>query len=188
MELVHSFNIKLSSEISEKIKAEQVKLSEKFEEKRFYDSSPHLSIGVKFMQPEDSPRFLEALQEEFKNDKVWELELGNFSISDTGNYVFLNLSLESTQYIYDLHERMLKASMGVGFENQNNDPVPKYPYHPHLSIIKLPLEHAQQALSLLKTDLVGIKMPVSEYFITRQQIDEKGFSTFPIVLEINLTK
>jgi hypothetical protein len=77
-ELSSSLNIQLSTEILEALKAEQNKLAKTFTEKRFYDSSPHLSIANKYVTETDFPKYIEALQNEFENDAKWEIEFADF--------------------------------------------------------------------------------------------------------------
>lgn len=53
-------------------------------------------------------------------------------------------------------------------------------------MIKLTPEDTEVAISFIKEDFVGVKMPVTQYVITQQADDEKGFSSFPVICGINL--
>jgi 2'-5' RNA ligase len=187
-ELIHSFNIRLSPEVAQKLKLEQEKLSKRFTELRFYDASPHLSLGAKFMTESETDAFVQALAEEFKDDKAWELEFASFQPSDAqeGKYIFLTLTLESQRKLFNIHERAFGVTEEIGSEGMEGATKPKYPYHPHVSVIKVQTEEMPEALKLIKEDFSGVTMPVTHYEVTRQKEDEKGFSTFPVVLEINL--
>lgn len=187
-ELSHSFNISLSQEFSQKLRKEQEKLAQRFTELRLYDASPHLSMGTKFMGESETEAYVQALAEEFKKDAAWELEFADFQPSDAqiGKYIFLMLSVESRERLIDLHERTFHVTKGIGSEGMEGKAKPKYPYDPHVSVIKVQPEEMTEALKLIKEDFSGIRMPVTRYELTRQKEDEKGFSTFPVMLEINL--
>lgn len=185
IELSSSLNIELSPEILEELNAEQNKLADFFTEKRFYDSSPHLSLVNRFVTESDFPRYIEALQNEFKNDAKWELEFSDFRLAATGDYIFLHLSPESTKKMFEIHERALKATTDIGTEIPPGK-FRHFSYDPHISIIKLEPENATKALSAIQKDMLGVKMPVTKYVLTKQTDDEKGFSNFPVVCEIGL--
>lgn len=184
-ELVHSFNVCLDSKIVELFRNEQEKLLKEFKEKRFYDSTPHLSTGAKFMDESKTNEFVNALKKEFENDKVWELEFSHCSLSKEGNYIFIHFSEESRKKLFELHRRAFKATEGIGYEGQGGLP-PKYDYDPHLSVIKLEPTESARAVALINTDFHGVRMAVKLYEITRQQEDENGFSNFPVVGKIFL--
>ena len=118
-ELAHSFNIQLEKEMAHKLKNEQDKLSKEFNERRFYDSSPHLAIATKFMDETMTQIFAEVLTDEFKNDVPWELGFANFRPSETGDYIFLHFNTESRQKLFDLHERAFRVTKGIGSEIPN---------------------------------------------------------------------
>jgi hypothetical protein len=186
-ELAHSLNIQLSQEIKGKLRSEQDKLSGKFKEQRFYDSSPHLAIATKFMSEKETDKFVEALKNEFKNDKVWKLEFSDFELAKTMDYIFLRLNANSEQKLLDLHKRAFEATKNIGLEIQTGNKFrPIIIYSPHISMIKLLPEESPKALEIIKNDFSGIKMLVSCFEITRQTDDEKGFSNFPVISEINL--
>lgn len=185
-ELAHSINIRLSEEILEKLKAEQIRLLEKFSERRMYDSLPHLSVATKFMGKEEATQFVEALKREFENEKVFELEFADFRQSGTQDYIFLHLSPESEKKITELHERAFRATKGIGLEIQTGNKFRHFDYNPHISIIKLTPEEAAEAIGMIKNDLSGIKMPVTSLYITQQTDNENGFSDFPTIDEIKL--
>jgi hypothetical protein len=186
-ELAHSFNIKLSQEVKGKLKGVQDKLSEKFSERRFYDSSPHLAIATKFMVEKETDKFVEALKNEFKEDRTWELEFSVFGLAKTMDYIFLRLSPDSEQKLLDLHKRAFEATKNIGLEIQTSNKFrPIIIYSPHISIIKLLQEETSDALEIVKNDFSGIKMPVVSFEITRQTDDENGFSNFPVISEIKL--
>lgn len=185
-ELSHSFNIELSQEVLRRLKDEQSRLSERFKERRFYDFSPHLSIANKFMDAATTPKFVEALANEFKNDTAWELKFADFRPAKTNDYIFLHLHPESRQKLFDLHERAFWVTKGIGLEIPSGNKFRYFEYDPHISIIKLTPEDMGTAISLIKEDFVGVKMPVMRYVTTQQTDDEKGFSNFPIVHATNL--
>jgi 2'-5' RNA ligase len=186
-ELAHSFNAKLSKEISDKLKNEQEKLRDLgFIEKRFYDSSPHLAIATKFMSEKETEKFIGVLKNEFKNDESFELEFSDFKLSRTRDYIFLHLNFESEQKILDLHSRAFQATKNIGLEIQTGKTFRHFEYNPHISIIKLPQEEIGNALEIIKEDFSGIKMLVNCFEITRQTDDEKGFSNFPVINKIDL--
>src|SRR3972149_11351622 len=185
-ELACSFNIVLDKEIRERIRKIQNDLVEKFSEKRFYDSSPHAAICTKFMGISKTKDFVEVIQKEFKNDKIWELELSTFVPSDQGTYIFLNFSKKSVDKIFELNKRAIESTKGIGFEVQHGEDKPKYPYFPHISIIKLEDHEVTEAINLIRDDLNGLKMPVRKYEIMVQKDNKKGFAHFPTIREINL--
>jgi len=185
--LSHSFNVCLGEDILKKLRQEQEKLAKVFTELRPYDSSPHLSIGTKFMTESETGAYLHAVAQEFKSEKTWELTLSDFEPSDAqiGKYIFLTLAPESRERMFSLHERLFRATKGIGSEGMHG-PTPKYPYDPHISLIKVQPEEMPQAIQLIQEDLGGVVTPVTRYELTRQKEDEKGFSTFPVMLSIDL--
>lgn len=185
-ELSHSFNIELSQEVLRRLKDEQGRLSERFKEQRFYDFSPHLSIANKFMDAATTPKFIEALINEFKNDSAWELEFADFRPAKTNDYIFLHLSTESRQKLFDLHERAFSVTKNIGLEIPSGNKFRYFEYDPHISIIKLTPEDMREAVGFIKEDFVGVKMPVVRYVLTQQTDDENGFSNFPVVHAISL--
>ncbi len=186
-ELSHSFNIKLTQEISQKIREEQNKLkSLGFIEKRFYDSSPHLAIATKFMSVEDTPVFIEALKEEFENEDKWELEFSDFGVSETQDYIFLHLTKESEQKLIEFHNRAFEKTKEIGLEVQTARKFRNFAYASHISIIKLLPEEVGNALKAIQKDFSGIKMSVTTLEITRQEDTMEGFSNFPVVASIEL--
>lgn len=184
-ELAHSFNIALDKEFSQKLFDIQKRLAIKIKERRNYDSSPHLAFATKFMGQSETGNFVDALVREFSNDTKWELEFSSFSVAETGNYIFLNLNNESRKRLFALHERALTATKGIGMETHSGLPE-KYPYDPHISIIKLQSEEVTRALKLIEKDFLGIKISVKIYEIVRQEDKENGFSNFPTIRKINL--
>lgn len=185
-ELACSFNIVLKKEIMERLRDIQNMLTKKFKEKRFYDSSPHVAICTKFMPLSKTNDFLEVIKEEFRNDDVWELGFSKFVSSQNGNFIFLNFSEETTDKILTLNSRALQCSKGIGFEVQGGADEPKYPYFPHISIIKLSDDEIEEAMSLMRDNLCGMKMLVQTYEITVQKDDKKGFAYFPGICKIDL--
>ena len=185
-ELSHSFNIELSQQMLHRLKEEQCRLLEKSEELRFYESSPHLSIANKFMDAASTPKFIEALINEFKGDKPWELEFADFRSSSTNDYIFLHLSPASRQKLFELHERAFAVTQDIGLEIPSGDKFRHFEYDPHISIIKLTPEDTDAAIGLIKEDFIGMKMPVTRYVVTQQTDDEKGFANFPVVCKIDL--
>jgi len=186
-ELSHSFNIELSQEILRRLRDEQDRLLSRFKEQRLYESSPHLSIANKFMDAVTTSKFVEALTKEFENDKSWELEFTDFRPSSTNDYIFLHLSPESRQKLLNLHERAFTVTKNIGLETPSESKFRHFQYDPHISIIKLAPEDMEAAISLIKEDFVGVKMPVTQYVITQQADDKEGFSYFPVICEVNLT-
>jgi hypothetical protein len=183
-ELAHSLNIRLSDEMLHKLREKQNKLLERFEERRMYDSSPHLSIATKFMSANDTVQFIKALKNEFKNDGIWELEFVDLRPSSTQDYIFLHLNPESEREIINLHERAFRATKEIGLEIQTDKKFRHFDYSPHISIIKLTPEEVAEAIGMIKNDFSGVKMPVSSFYITRQTDNENGFSGFPTIDEI----
>jgi len=182
-ELSHSFNAVLDKEFSKKLFHIQQKLKEKIVERRNYDSSPHLAIATKFMGESDTDNFANALIREFSNDQKWELRFTNFSPSETGNYIFLNLDKKSKEIIFTLHERAFSATKNIGSEGQGGLP-PKYAYDPHISIIKLQPAEVSLAMEIISEDFSKITTSVESYEITRQKDNDNGFSDFPVIQEI----
>ncbi len=187
-ELAHSINIMLNEVILGKLKNKQNKLLEKFSERRMYNSLPHLSIATKFMGANDTRNFVEILKNEFKEDKIFELEFTDFRPSDTQDYIFLHLSPESERKIIELHERAFKVTKDIGLEIQTGNKFRRlnYNYNPHISIIKLNPEEVAKAIGMIKNDFSGVRMFVSSFYITRQTDNKDGFSDFPTIDEIKL--
>jgi len=187
-ELAHSINIMLNEVILGKLKNKQNKLLEKFSERRMYNSLPHLSIATKFMGANDTRNFVEILKNEFKEDKIFELEFTDFRPSDTQDYIFLHLSPESERKIIELHERAFKVTQDIGLEIQTGNKFRRlnYNYNPHISIIKLNPEEVAKAIGMIKNDFSGVRMFVSSFYITRQTDNKDGFSDFPTIDEIKL--
>ena len=153
-----------------------------------YNSLPHLSIATKFMGANDTRNFVEILKNEFKEDKIFELEFTDFRPSDTQDYIFLHLSPESERKIIELHERAFKVTKDIGLEIQTGNKFRRlnYNYNPHISIIKLNPEEVAKAIGMIKNDFSGVRMFVSSFYITRQTDNKDGFSDFPTIDEIKL--
>jgi hypothetical protein len=186
-ELAHSFNIVLSAELTSKVQSVQRLLGDKFLELRNYDSSPHLAVATKFMGSDLTPDFIEALKVEFSKEKSFDITFTSFAPAETGNYIFLNLDTESREKILTLSRRAFQATKGIGFEGHGGT-APKYPYDPHISIIKLENGNIDKALSLINCDFSSITMTVEGFELTRESLNEQGFGEFPIVARINLEK
>ncbi len=185
-ELAHSFNIHLDTEVIGRLKSEQEKLTKQFKERRFYDSSPHLAIATKFMDKETAQDFVRVLVDEFKDDVQWTLEFSDFSLSDTKDYIFLHLSKKSRRLLFKLHERVFRVTKDIGLEEQSNNKFRHFEYDPHISILKVEPTEAEKALSLIEKDFSGVKTQALQYEITQQTDNKEGFSTFPVIYEINL--
>lgn len=186
-ELATSFNVVLPRDFSKEIIGLRKKLSSKFEEKRFYDSSPHLAIATKFMTKEESEKFVSAIKDEFKNEVAWEIEFSDFSLSDDNKYIFLNLSEESGRKMFNIHNRAINSTKEVGAEGMSGNP-PRYLYFPHVSIIKLDESDTKKAIKLTQNNFKGRKIRITEYEITRQEEDEKGFAHFPVFATVKLNQ
>ena len=184
-ELAHSFNITLESPIASRMRIVQERLAETISELRNYDSAPHLAIATKLMQQEESDAFVRTLAQEFAGEKAWELTFSGFAASETGSYVFLHLSPESREKMFALHLRAMESTRGIGGEGSNGQP-PKYPYDPHISIIKLPPEKKTAALARITDDFSHVRMAVTRYEMTREQLRETGFADFPRIGSIEL--
>lgn len=184
-ELAHSFNIVLDDVIAQKIVDVQKEPSEKFGEMRKYDPSPHLSIATKFMGQSNTDNLVGALKNEFQGEESWELEFAGFAPSETGSFIFLNLSDQSRQKVFELHRRAFEATKDIGYEGHGGLP-PEYPYDPHISIIKSKSDERNEALKLINKNLSGVKMKVKSYVITRQDNDENGFIGFHTIYKIDL--
>jgi len=184
-ELAYSFNIVLDDAIAQKIINVQKGLFEKFGERRKYDPSPHLSIATKFMDQSKTDDFVKALENEFQENKSWELEFAGFAPSETGSYIFLNLSDQSRKKVFELHRRAFEATKNIGYEGHGGLP-PEYPYDPHISIIKSKSEERDDILKLINKNLSRVKMKVNSYVVTRQENNEDGFIVFPALYKIDL--
>ncbi|MFA6495034.1 MAG: 2'-5' RNA ligase family protein [Candidatus Paceibacterota bacterium] len=184
-ELSHSFNVKLSRELSQELFAIQKQLRKNISERRDYDPSPHLAIATKFMRGSDTQKFIQALSGEFSEDRAWDLAFVGFSPSETGDYIFLNLSEESKETLRALHKRALATTKGVGFEGIGGLP-PKYAYDPHISIIKLQPKEVSLAMEIIGGGFSRAAMKVNSYEVTRQENDKLGFGNFPALKEIRL--
>ena len=184
-ELAHSFNVVLDKRISAKIKDVQETVASKIKERRNYDNSPHLAVATKFMRAVITDNFVKALYKEFSAEKPFEITFTRFESAETGNYIFLNLDTESREKLFALSERAFQVTRGVGFEGHGGL-APKYPYDPHISVIKLETEEINHALGLINKDLSNLKMRASAFEITRGQLNDKGFGEFPVVATINL--
>lgn len=186
-ELAVSFNAVLSGELSKEIADLQKELSSRFDEKRFYDSSPHLAIATKFMTEEESEKFIETIKKEFEQEKAFEIEFDDFTLSSDRRYIFLNLNKPSREKIFKLYNRAMKVAKKIGAEGMQGNP-PKYPYFPHISIIKLDEKDACKAIRMILHNLKGRKMLVTKLEITRQQDDDGGFAYFPSISVLDLTQ
>lgn len=131
------------------------------------------------------PNFAKAIKNEFKDETRWELEFADFKLAETNDYVFLHLSPESRQKMFDIHEQAFRATKDIGSETPNGK-FRHFPYDPHISIIKIEPEQAMKALSEIQKNMSGVQMPVTKYEITKQIDDENGFANFPIICEIDL--
>ena len=172
-----SFNIVLSEKVSSELVRVQRKLAEKIKERRFYDNSPHLAICTKFMLRSVVDEYISVLERYFEDMEKFELELSSFGASKTGNYIFLNFTDETRNKIYDLNDEAKRATKGIGEETPGGLP-PKYPYDPHISIIKLEESQVELALELLNDEFDIPTMLVRKLEVTVEHRDETGFATF----------
>jgi len=191
-ELSYAFNVVLDREVSQRIKLIQQKLRARFSEQRNYDPSPHLSIHQKHLELSKSDEFVGALVDEFQNESIWKLEFNYFSIADSisdspseslNSYIFLNLDTQSKQILFDLNSRAIDVTRNITSELGTAS---KYPYEPHISILKVKREEVAEAFKIVLENFLEVKMEVTKYEITRQQRDPNGFSIFPVIGEINL--
>ncbi len=82
----------------------------------------------------------------------------------------------------------MRASEGIGSRGRDGAP-PKYPYDPHISIVKLePGEMMAKALERIVHNMASVKMPVTTLEVTRQETRPDGFSVFPVIAQIKLKK
>lgn len=184
-ELAVSFNVVLNEEIQNQLRRIQKKLSEKIKEKRFYDNSPHLAICTKFMPRITTNKYIPIINKQFKDIKAFDIEFTKFEPSPTGNYIFLNLSKNTRDHISKLNEEVKRISKGIGNESPKGLP-PKYPYDPHISIIKLESYQIQEALNMLNDEFKVSSMKVDELELTVEKRDETGFASFPQELVLKL--
>lgn len=184
MELAHSFNIILDSVISDVIKDVQKTICSEVDEQRCYDNSPHLAVATKFITADKTDDFIEALVSEFCNQKPFDIAFTKFEASSTGNYIFLNLDQPSREKIFELSRRAFNATVGIGNEGQGGNP-PKYPFDPHVSVIKLNPNDMKKALTLVNKKTVNFCMTVTNFEITRELSDGSGYSKFPVVATIS---
>ncbi len=185
-ELSHSLNVILSPHIAELLRNIQKEILTAVSERRPYDNSPHLSLVNKFMGKSQTAAFVNTLTKEFRDDSSWELTFADFSPSPTNEYIFLNVDKDSQKRLRDMHARAFAVTRGIGTAGQNGIDIPKYPYVPHVSIIKLQPEETEKSLRLIAHELSGITMPVKNLEITTQKDMENGFSIFPIIATIEL--
>jgi len=112
----------------------------------------------------------------------------NFTkITESSNrkYIFLNPDQETKETITSLRERALEATKGIGLETIDGTPA-KYPFDPHISIIKLDPSEVSLAMEIIGNDFEPIETDAELYEISKQDGGEDGFFHFPIVKEISL--
>ena len=172
-----SFNIVLSDKVKAELIRVQRKLSSKIKDRRFYDNSPHLAICTKFMQRSLVKEYLPVIENNFKDLEKFKLEFSGFNASDTGNYIFLNFSKETRENIFDLNNKTKKVTKGIGDETPGGLPS-KYPYDPHISIIKLEESQVELALELLNDEFDISTMLVEELEVSVEHREETGYATF----------
>ena len=184
-ELAVSFNIVLDEKLKQKLKKVQAIIQKEIPEKRFYENTPHLAVCTKFMPITKVERYKKEIENIFEEYKKFSIIFTTFSPSVTGNYIFLNLDQESKKRIIELNRYIKDNTKDIGFESPKNLP-PKYPFDPHISIIKLEEYQIQRALNLINENFNNVSMAVTEFELTVEKRDEKGFAYFPVELIINL--
>jgi 2'-5' RNA ligase len=184
-ELAVSLNIVIPSQIKERIIDVQHAVNQVVEEQRYYDYSPHLAVVTKFMVKDVSDEYVEVVAEELKEIKQFALTFAGFAPSETNNYIFLNFEEASKNNIFELNKHILTATKKYGNETPGGLPA-RYPFDPHISIIKLKPFEVKKALHAIRDDFAGEKMLVTELEITRENRREDGFGEFPVVAKIKL--
>ncbi len=183
-QLAISFNIVLSEDVQNKLKEVQKMLAEHITERRHYDSSPHLAICTKFMPQSKVEEYTEVINRTFNNLQTFTIKFTKLEPTTSGKYIFLNLETKSREYILELNTKTRAATKGIGNETIDGLPT-RYPFDPHISIIKLEPHETQKALDLL--DQIELApMLIQQLEVSVESRDENGYATFPIKLVLNL--
>lgn len=177
-ELAISFNIAIQEDIKTRLKEIQRKLNTEISERRNYESSPHLAVCTKFMPQNLVNEYTKAIKENFSDIPSFTITFTEFAPSPTNNYIFLNLDEQSRSTIFELNRKIKEVTNGIGNESLKGLP-PKYPYDPHISIIKLKDYQIKKALQLLNDSFGNVQMVVESFELTVEKRDESGFASFP---------
>lgn len=179
-----SFNIFLPDSFSRKIKNIQDELYEVIPDRRKYDTSPHLSICTKFMKVGNIEDFVKTVKKEFSNCKSFKLKFTTVGPTKGLNYIFLYLDEDSKAFLRNMNTHALNATKGMGLETIDGTPI-KYPYLPHISIIKLYPEHVEEALRIIGNNFLPIDINISTLEITQELESDEGI-IFPRICRLDL--
>ena len=177
-ELAISFNVAIQADIKNRLKEVQRKLNTEISERRNYESSPHLAVCTKFMPQNLVEEYTKTIEDNFSKIPAFTITLTEFAPSPTNNYIFLNIDEESRKTIFELNRKIKEVTKGIGNESPKGLP-PKYPYDPHISIIKLEEYQIKKALQLLNENFSNVQMIVESFELTVEKRDESGFASFP---------
>lgn len=178
-ELAVSFNVVIKEDIRNRLKEVQKKLLSEINERRNYDSSPHLAVCTKFMPQNLVDEYTKIIKENFSNLPSFTITFTEFAPSPTNNYIFLNLDEQSRNTIFELNRKIKEVTKRIGNEALNGLP-PKYPYDPHISIIKLEEYQVEKALQLLNESFNNVQMTVESFELTVEERDHTGYASFPV--------
>lgn len=184
-ELAISFNLLLPDNVEEYIKHLQSEARTKTTELRHYDTSPHLAIATKFMPIRLTDKFIDCINNEFKNQKPFEIHFDSLTIAETKNYIFIEPSQETKDYINQLRIKALEVSKDIGFETPKNQPA-RFEYIPHISIIKCSSENIDAVFNHLEKNLKEVSGTVNTLYINKEQRNKDGYAEFPRVLTLQL--
>lgn len=172
-ELAHSLNIKLDPVVVERITTLQLRLREHFKERREVDTSPHLSLLLRFATGDVTEDFTRKLNDEFSGVHPFEITFAGCSASESGEYLFLDLDDTSAEFLSGLHRHADDATKGIGSGGKEGTAA-RFAYTPHVSLIKLLPEESQAALAALRGELQGLKSRVSTLTVSVDDEDMPG--------------
>jgi 2'-5' RNA ligase len=172
-ELAHSLNIKLDPVVVGRITTLQLRLREHSKERREGDTSPHLSLLLRFATGDVTEDFTRKLSDEFRDVHPFEITFAGCSASESGEYLFLDLDDTSSEFLSVLHHRADDATKGIGSGGKGGEPA-RFSYTPHVSLIKLLPEESQAALVALRSELQGLKSRVSTLTVSVDAEDRPG--------------
>lgn len=157
-----------------------------YPEQRNYDVTPHLAILTKFMPEQGVEEFVNVITTSSSNEKAYLLNFQSIIKAELGTYIFLEPDVSSRNRLIELREKALIKSKGIGFETPNNEPA-KYPYEPHISIIKLAnSEEVSSTLHFLVSEFIPIQTTIRALYISKEARRADGYADFPTIATINL--
>lgn len=183
-ELAHSFNITLDEATSGKIGRIQSDLREHFTELRTVDPTAHCSLLLRFATANDTEHFVRVLSDEFKEDRPQTITFSACVISVSGTSLFLVPDAPSRAALMLLHERALRVAGMIGNAESGGAPE-RYPFEPHITLIKVAPEHAGEAREFVGDRLNGLTTSVESYHITVDDPDRTG--AFVVVASLSLS-